>query len=79
MTAWNVAAFAGLLVSWSHVQALEPAQGETAIGPTPRLIYDARVALLEQFVIEQGDVVPQGLMAEDSHLLTRGIRVGRLV
>src|ERR1035437_7160757 len=26
---------------------------------------NARVDLLKQFVIEQGDVVPQGLMAED--------------
>ena len=30
---------------------------------------DARVDLLEQLVIEQGDVVPQGLMAEDFGLL----------
>jgi len=30
---------------------------------------DARVDLAEQFVIEQGDVVPQGLMTEDFGLL----------
>ena len=42
MTAWNIAAFAGLLVSWSYLQAAEPAQGETAVAPTPRLIYDVR-------------------------------------
>jgi hypothetical protein len=30
---------------------------------------DARVDLSEQLVIEQGDVVPQGLMAEDFGLL----------
>ena len=42
MTAWNIAAFAGLLVSWSYVQAAEPAQGENVVLPTPRLIYDVR-------------------------------------
>ena len=42
MTTWNVAAFAGLFVSWSYVQAAEPAQVEYANSPTPRLVYDVR-------------------------------------